>query len=112
MNNIIFVLLMAIIDVIVLSLMKHQLKHYNPIYFVIAFIFYGIQPLIFYYSLKNGGNLGTNNILWDLLSDLLVLIIALTLFEARYNNGSSFYLFIKLNVTNTCYEKLLLFDNL
>ncbi len=74
---------MAIIDVIVLSLMKHQLKHYNPIYFVIAFIFYGIQPLIFYYSLKNGGNLGTNNILWDLLSDLLVLIIALTLFEEQ-----------------------------
>lgn len=72
---------MALIDVLVLSLMKHQLTHYNPYYFAIAFIFYGIQPIIFYYSLKNGGKLGVNNILWDLLSDLLVLIIALYIFK-------------------------------
>lgn len=81
MNNLLFVFIMALIDVIVLSLMKYQLTHYNPYYFLIAFIFYGLQPLIFYYSLQNGGKLGVNNILWDLLSDLLVLIIALSIFK-------------------------------
>jgi multidrug transporter EmrE-like cation transporter len=81
MNNLIFVLLMAFIDVIVLSLMKYQLMNYNPYYFLIAFLFYGIQPIIFYYSLKNGGGLGTNNILWDLMSDLLVIIIAIAIFN-------------------------------
>jgi len=81
MKNLLFVLSMALIDLVVLSLMKYQLDHYNPLYFLIAFIFYGCQPIIFYYSLKNGGKLGLNNILWDLLSDFLVLIVAIYLFH-------------------------------
>lgn len=80
------IIIMALIDAFVLSLMKYQLKSYNFIYFVIAVIFYGIQPLLFYQSLKHGGNLAINNVSWDLLSDISVTIIAIYVFKELLTN--------------------------
>lgn len=79
------IIIMALIDAFVLSLMKYQHIYYNPYYFIIAFIFYGIQPIIFYYSLNNTnkgvGKLSINNVLWDLLSDISVTILAIFIFK-------------------------------
>jgi drug/metabolite transporter (DMT)-like permease len=81
---------MALVDIIVLGLMRYQLAHYNPYYFLIAFIFYGCQPLIFYYSLKNGGDLARNNILWNLLSILTLLIFSVVMFNEKFNTKQYF----------------------
>ena len=85
-----YALLLAVMDVIVLSMLK--LKHSNNStspwswlfdsnwIFVVAFVLYGTQALIFYKSLDYSG-LVRSNLLWDLMSDLLVTFFGLYVFS-------------------------------
>ncbi len=79
-----FGLSMAIIDAIVLSLLKIQNTHqkYTNTFFVIAMIIYSLQPLIFYKGLTYAP-MSILNILWDLFSDLLVCIIGFVIFKEQ-----------------------------
>lgn len=79
-----FGLIMAIIDAIVLSLLKIQKTHqkYTNAFFVIAMIIYSLQPLIFYKGLTYAP-MSILNILWDLFSDLLVCIIGFVIFKEQ-----------------------------
>jgi multidrug transporter EmrE-like cation transporter len=89
-----YALLLAVMDVIVLSMLKMRhgsnssnsntspwgwLFDSNWI-FVVAFVLYGTQALIFYKSLDYSG-LVRSNLLWDLLSDLLVTFFGLYVFS-------------------------------
>ena len=82
MNVFFLALFMASIDVIVLSLLK--MKYLNEItgnwVFVVAFLVYGCQSIIFYKSLQYS-SLTQMNILWDVTSDLLVTIVGLYVFK-------------------------------
>ena len=84
---ILFGFLMAAIDVFILSLLKmrYSLTISNNLVFIIAFFIYGIQPFIFYYSLKYA-NLSRMNLIWDLMSDLLVTTIAIIYFREFLTN--------------------------
>ena len=75
---------MAVVDVIVLSMLKAKYNENYPILntpwiFVLAFMLYGFQTLIFYKSLNYGG-LTQMNLMWDLSSDILVTFIGLYFF--------------------------------
>ena len=80
-----YAFLLAVVDVIVLSILK--LKHLGTKnlfdtnwIFVIAFLLYGFQALIFYKSLDYSG-LVRSNLIWDLMSDLLVTFFGLYMFS-------------------------------
>ncbi len=79
-----FGLSMAIIDAIVLSLLKIQNTHqkYTNTFFVVAMIIYAFQPLIFYKGLSYAP-MSILNILWDLFSDLIVCIIGFLIFKEQ-----------------------------
>ena len=78
----IFGLFLALVDVIVLSLLK--LKYIGTLntwwVFVIAFIVYGLQPIVFYNSLKYS-SLTAMNLLWDVTSDILVTMVGFLIFR-------------------------------
>lgn len=71
-------LLMAFIDAFVLSGLKAQhVGHLRiPYFMVIPTIVYALQPWIFGFSL-NYSSLTVMNLLWDLLSDVIVTAIGL-----------------------------------
>jgi len=76
--------LMALIDSIVLSLLKalsSGLIQWKGI-ILIAMLLYSIQPLIFLQSLKGNG-LTIMNLLWDVISDVLVTVIGLFYFSEK-----------------------------
>jgi multidrug transporter EmrE-like cation transporter len=77
-----FGLLMAVIDVLVLSMLK--MRHTGQLtgdwVFIVAFLVYGSQTIIFYKALSYA-NLTIMNILWDLTSDVLVTLIGLYYFK-------------------------------
>lgn len=80
--TVLFGLSMAMVDVFVLSLLKMR---YNKTIttdwvFIIAFLIYGFQTVIFYKSLSYG-NLTNMNLLWDLSSDILVTIVGIYFFK-------------------------------
>ena len=83
----IFALVMAGVDAVILSLLKlfsiGSITSY--IVFVLAFIIYGCQPFIFYYSLKYS-SLTVMNLMWDLASDILVAFIGIMIFKENISN--------------------------
>jgi len=87
MNPIFFGLIMAMVDVVILSILK--MKHIGQLtsqwVFVIAFIVYGCQALIFYKALDYS-SLTNMNILWDVTSDILVTIVGIYLFKESVND--------------------------
>ncbi len=82
-----FGLAMACIDVIVLSAlkMKHNGTIKTPWIFLIAFIVYGCQALIFYKALDYS-NLTNMNLFWDITSDILVTIVGIYYFKEVETN--------------------------
>jgi len=81
-SAILFGTIMAIVDVIVLSMLKMrytgQLK--GNWVFVVCFLVYGFQSVIFYKSLSFS-NMTIMNIMWDVISDVLVTIVGLYYFK-------------------------------
>jgi drug/metabolite transporter (DMT)-like permease len=74
---ILFAIFMASIDAIVLPIIKHVHDGNNNIQLLILpVIIYALQPLIFYLSLSYS-TLTSMNILWDLMSDVIVTMIGL-----------------------------------
>ena len=77
---------MALIDVIVLGWMKdYTLGGLSPIYIILGFILYGLQPLIFLKSLQYE-TMTVMNILWDLTSDVLVTGSGLLYFKEKLSS--------------------------
>lgn len=81
-SPILFGIVMASIDVVILSMLK--LKHMGKIktqwVFVLAFLVYGMQALIFYKAL-DFAKLSNMNMLWDVTSDVFVTIVGIYLFK-------------------------------
>jgi len=84
--NYVYGFTMAAIDVIALPLMKatHLGLLKSTWTFPISMIIYSLQPLIFYKSLTVE-NMGVMNILWDVISDIIVAIVGLFLFGETLN---------------------------
>jgi len=78
--------IMAGIDVIALPLMKatHLGLLKSTWTFPISMIIYSLQPLIFYKSLAIE-NMVVMNILWDVMSDMIVTLVGLFLFGETLN---------------------------
>lgn len=72
---------MASIDVFMLSLLKFISKEKQYLkWIVLPMIVYACQPILFYMSLQYE-SLTVMNLLWDVLSDVLVTLVALLLFQ-------------------------------
>ena len=76
-----FGLAMAGIDVFMLSLLKYisQEKQYLK-WIVLPILVYAFQPILFYLSLQYE-SLTVMNLLWDLLSDVLVTLVGLLILQ-------------------------------
>jgi drug/metabolite transporter (DMT)-like permease len=76
--------LMALIDALILSLLKAYevgwIKWGGV--FLVAMITYAFQPIIFYQGLKGNG-LTVMNLLWDVMSDVVVTGIGLFYFSEK-----------------------------
>lgn len=77
-----FGVIMGIIDVIVLSALKLRYNKVitSPFIFIIAFLLYGFQTIIFYKALSFG-SLAQMNVLWDVTSDVFVTIVGVYFFK-------------------------------
>jgi len=84
---ILYGLLLGLIDVIMISLLKLKFdgKIAGQWIFILAMLVYSVQPLIFYKSLSYGTMIQMNYI-WDLTSDILVLIVGLYIFKEDLTN--------------------------
>ena len=92
---IIFGILLALVDVIVLAMLK--MRHDGTIktnsVFLLAFIIYGCQSIIFYKSLDYGSMIQMN-LIWDLTSDILVTIIGLCYFKEATSTNQKIGIFL------------------
>jgi drug/metabolite transporter (DMT)-like permease len=87
-----FALGMASIDAIVLPIIKHVHDGKNGItWLILPVIIYALQPLIFYLSLSYS-TLTSMNILWDLMSDVIVTLIGLFYLKEVLPTNSKFAL--------------------
>ncbi len=85
MNEFLIGLVMAIIDSVILPLIKYINEMKIGIkWMVIPTIVYAIQPWLFKYSL-NFSSLTIMNLVWDVLSDLLVTMIGLFIMKETLN---------------------------
>jgi drug/metabolite transporter (DMT)-like permease len=78
---------MAIIDAVVLSMLKAfevgWIKWSGV--FLISMFIYSLQPLLFYQGLKGNG-LTVMNLLWDVMSDVVVTVIGVFYFSEKLSN--------------------------
>jgi drug/metabolite transporter (DMT)-like permease len=85
---IIFAITMASIDAIVLPIIKFINVGYYPLYvLIVPVIIYSFQPILFYMSLKYS-TLTSMNILWDLMSDVIITIIGLLYLKEKLHYTS------------------------
>lgn len=76
-----FGLTMALIDTSMLSLIKYISTHKGYLgWIVIPMLVYMLQPVLFYFSLQYE-TLTVMNLLWDVISDLLITTIGLLVFK-------------------------------
>jgi uncharacterized membrane protein len=81
-----YAVLMASIDGVVLTLLKAQQTGLikNILVFPFSMAVYALQPLIFYSGLSYG-SMSILNILWDVISDIIVLVIGIFVFEEKFS---------------------------
>lgn len=76
-----FGMAMATIDVFMLSLLKYISKEKQYLkWIVLPILVYACQPILFYMSLKYE-SLTVMNLLWDVISDVLVTLVGLLVFQ-------------------------------
>ena len=77
-----FGFLLATVDLFVLSALKlhHIGRIKSDLVFLLSFIVYGIQPLVFYRSLSYA-NMINMNFMWDVASDIMVAIVGFMIFK-------------------------------
>jgi len=80
-----FGLLLGGIDTIVLPLTKAVSTGWSTTWMIPAVLLYGITPLIFLVGLKNS-NLTILNLVWDLMSDVLVTFFGLFVFKEKLSS--------------------------
>ena len=72
---------MGVIDVFAIGAMKAiNLKWISPYFMIITTILYALQPWVFFYSLNYDGMI-IMNMLWDLISTVLVTILGFLFFK-------------------------------
>lgn len=78
---------MSLIDIITESICKYYsiTPNRSIILIITACILYGIQPLIFTSALKFEG-MGITNVIWNVISTGLVIIVGVLLFEEKINS--------------------------
>ena len=81
-----FALYMSVIDAIVLTLLKsHKIGMVQGFWvFPFAFIVYGFQSIMFYIALSFG-SMTVLNVLWDVISDVIVSLIGVYFFGESLN---------------------------
>jgi drug/metabolite transporter (DMT)-like permease len=78
---------MAFNDVISLGVLKAiHLEWLSSYYFIFPVILYAAQPFLFFSSLTFE-SMAVMNILWDLLSDVLVTVSAVYIFKEKISNS-------------------------
>jgi len=91
---VLFATFMATIDVVVLGWMKnYTIGTESPLYVLFGMILYGLQPAIFLQSLKYE-TMTVMNILWDLISDVLVTATGLLYFKEKLSSIKMFALIL------------------
>lgn len=83
-SPILYGVMMALIDVVVLSSLQMYHLRWIKSGFVLLFSYlaYGFQALLFYKSLSIS-NLTLMNLLWDVISDVMVTIVGLYVFKEQ-----------------------------
>ena len=83
-----FALILAFVDVTIFPIIKyvHQ-KSISAWWLIVPVILYGMQPLIFYKALDHS-NVAVMNIMWDVMSDVLVTILAIYLLKEKVSKNS------------------------
>ena len=77
----VFALAMASIDTTMLSLIKYISTNNKHIgWILLPMMFYSLQPVLFYLSM-NYETLTVMNLLWDVISDVLITCIGLVIFK-------------------------------
>jgi drug/metabolite transporter (DMT)-like permease len=72
---------MAILDTLMLSLLKYMRVEKQSLYWILLpMLIYSLQPVLFYMSL-NYESLTVMNLLFDLISDILVTFVGLFIFQ-------------------------------
>jgi multidrug transporter EmrE-like cation transporter len=81
-----FALYMSTVDAIILTLLKsHKIGMVKGFWvFPLAFIVYGFQSIMFYFGLSFG-SMTVLNVLWDVISDVLVSLIGVYFFGETLN---------------------------
>jgi small multidrug resistance pump len=81
-----FILAMVIIDIICFSLVKYIYIHnkINQLWLIVPALLYGGQMILFYISLKYI-HMVTLNIIWNIISSMIVTIIGIYLFKENLN---------------------------
>ena len=84
LNNITLAIIMSILDGIMMVFVK---KYYlgefiSKLFLIIPMLIYSVQPLLFYKALTFEG-MGVFNILWDSISNLLVLFLGIFIFSEK-----------------------------
>ena len=78
---------MAFNDVISLGLLKAiHLEWLSNYYFVVPILLYMVQPFLFFSSLTFE-SMTVMNIMWDLLSDVLVTVSGVYIFKEKISNS-------------------------
>jgi multidrug transporter EmrE-like cation transporter len=78
---------MAFNDVISLGLLKAiHLEWLSSYYFIVPLILYMAQPFLFFSAL-NVESMAVMNIMWDLLSDVLVTLSGIYIFKEKISNS-------------------------
>jgi multidrug transporter EmrE-like cation transporter len=89
---VVFATTMATIDVLVLGWMKnYTIGMTSPFFVLLGMILYGLQPAIFLQSLKYE-SMTVMNIMWDLISDILVTVTGLFYFKEKLSSIKMFAL--------------------
>lgn len=77
---------LATVDVISMPIIKCVAKHgWNIRYLIIPIILYALNPVIFYFGLKTE-TMVVMNLLWDMVSDILVTGIGLTVMGEKLSS--------------------------
>ena len=77
---------MAAIDAIVLPLVGIiHTKQLAYVFMIIPMAIYAFQPILFKKAIDTGANVGTMNVLWDVISDIAVTILGIIILKESYN---------------------------
>jgi multidrug transporter EmrE-like cation transporter len=87
---------MAVLDIVSLSLVKAVSIGTMPtITLLLAIVLYALQPFIFYQALKLQG-MAVVNLLWNVISSIIVTLVALLYFKEKLTHAKWIGVFISL----------------